>query len=137
MSTTPEVCIGAVVFDDDGRLLLIERGRGAAVGQWSIPGGRVEPGETLEAAVEREVLEETGLAVRCGRFVGWVQRISADYHFVIMDFVAEPVSKEPGRRLEIRAGDDASGAAWVPVDQLVQYELVAGLMDFLNEHQLI
>ncbi|MHB1912084.1 MAG: NUDIX domain-containing protein, partial [Acidimicrobiales bacterium] len=60
----PEVCVGAVVVDDD-RLLLIRRGHGPAAGEWSVPGGRVEAGETLAEAVVREVLEETGLEIVC------------------------------------------------------------------------
>ncbi len=65
-----------------------------------MPGGRVEPGETLAEAVEREVAEETALAVRCGPFVGWVERIGATHHFVIMDFQAELIGTD-----EATAGD--------------------------------
>jgi ADP-ribose pyrophosphatase YjhB (NUDIX family) len=124
----PEVCVGAVVVADD-RLLLIERGRGAAVGQWSVPGGRVEPGETMAAAVEREVLEETGMTVRCGDFLGWVERISANYHFVIMDFRADLVGSNAAV-----AGDDAADVAWVELSELDRYDLVDGLQAFLDEH---
>lgn len=107
------MCVGAVVIDD-GRLLLIKRGRGAAVGQWSVPGGRVEPGETLAEATEREVLEETGLAVACGTFIGWVERISGVYHFVIMDFYADLRTEGIGPA-DASAGDDAAEVAWVPL----------------------
>lgn len=127
----PEVCVGAVVLDRTGRLLLIERGRGPGVGQWSVPGGRVEPGETLEAAVEREVGEETGLDVCCGPFLGWVQRIDQDHHFVILDFLAEPVDGTA-----VSAGDDAASVAWVSSSDLDRYPLVDGLADFLDQHQV-
>jgi len=129
----PELCVGAVVFNADGRLLLVQRGRGAAVGQWSVPGGRVEPGETLEQAVAREVLEETGLTVRCERFVGWVERISDDHHFVIMDFTATPTMPSS----PAVAGDDAAAVAWVAVEQLPDHQLVDGLLEFLTEHELV
>ncbi len=131
MATRPEICVGGVVIDED-RLLLVRRGRGAAVGQWSVPGGRVELGETLTQAVEREVLEETGLAVSCGRFLGWVERISEQYHFVILDFAAAPLAVD-----DPVAGDDAAEAAWVPFDRLGDYDLVGGLQTFLVDHGII
>ena len=133
MAPPPEVCVGAIVVDD-GRLLLVRRGRGAAVGAWSIPGGRVEPGETLAAAVERELAEETGLAGRCTRFVGWVERISDAYHFVILDFLVELV----GPSSAAVAGDDASEVAWVALDELDAVDpLVPGLLEFLREHAVV
>ncbi|MHB1924807.1 MAG: NUDIX domain-containing protein, partial [Acidimicrobiales bacterium] len=81
----PEICVGAVVVDDE-RLLMIRRGHGPAAGEWSVPGGRVEVGETLAEAVVREVMEETGLEVVCDDLLGWVERISDEDHFVILDF---------------------------------------------------
>ena len=135
MAERAELAVGAVVIVD-GHLLLVERGRPPAVGEWSVPGGRVEPGETLAAAVEREVLEETGLRVQCGEFVGWVERISEPFHFVIMDFVAVPAEAvTPGNGLpRLRAGDDAAYAAWVALADLEWITVVAGLREFLREH---
>jgi ADP-ribose pyrophosphatase YjhB (NUDIX family) len=128
----PEVCVGAVVVVD-GRLLLIRRGRGAGVGLWSIPGGRVEAGETMAAAVERELSEETGLAGVCGRFLGWVERISPGYHFVIHDFVVDVADASAAR-----AGDDASEVLWLPVAEVGAHpELVPGLAEFLADHSII
>jgi len=127
----PEVCVGAIVVDD-GRLLLVRRGHGPAAGDWSVPGGRVEPGETLAEAVVRELAEETGLEGVCGNLIGWVERIGDDYHYVILDFAvtllegAEPV-----------AGDDAAEAAWVPLDEVAEQRLVEGLAEFLHEHNVI
>lgn len=129
----PEVAVGAVVVHE-GRLLLIRRGRGPAVGQWSVPGGRVEWGETLAEAVEREVAEETGLTVRCGSFVGWVERMGPGHHYVIMDFRADVVG-EPA--VTLRAGDDASEAAWIPLDEVPAVDLVAGMLDFLRTHHVL
>ena len=128
----PETCVGAVVIDQ-GRLLLIRRGRGPARGLWSVPGGRVEWGESLAAAVEREVAEETGLTVSCGDLVGWVELIGDDHHYVVVDFRARLVG-EPG---PLRAGDDADDAAWVPLDDLASVPLVDGLLGFLSDHGVV
>ena len=131
MSTRPEVSVGAIVIDA-GRLLLVQRGRGAGVGLWSVPGGRVERGETLAQAVVRELREETGLDGACERFVGWVERIGADYHFVILDFTVSVASGEPV------AGDDAAHVRWVPLDDLSSWPpVVPGLVAFLAEHGLV
>ena len=131
MSTRPEVSVGAIVVDA-GRLLLVQRGRGAGVGLWSVPGGRVERGETLATAVVRELQEETGLQGVCERFVGWVERIGADYHYVIVDFV---VSVGDG---EVRAADDASDAAWVDIADVGGWPpVVDGLVEFLVEHGIV
>ena len=125
-----EVAVGAVVRRGDD-VLLIRRARGTAVGQWSIPGGRVEFGEGLKAAVAREVQEETSLEVKVGRFLGWAERMGDDpgpYHYVILDFAAEPLDLAAVPR----AGDDADDVAWVPTKAIETYPLVAGLAEFLR-----
>jgi 8-oxo-dGTP diphosphatase len=130
MSSIPEVAVGAVVRRGD-EILLVRRGRGTAVGQWAIPGGRVEFGEALKEAVAREVREETGLEVRVGRFLGWAERMGDDpapYHYVILDFAAEPVDAAATPR----SGDDADDVAWVGTKALETYPLVAGLAEFLR-----
>ncbi|RMH84641.1 MAG: NUDIX domain-containing protein [Actinomyces sp.] len=127
----PEVAVGAVARRGD-ELLLVRRGRPPAVGRWSLPGGRVEWGETLAEAVERELVEETGLRGRCGDLVGWVERLGSDHHFVILDF---SVSVEPGG--DPQAGDDALEVRWVPIPDLGRLELVDGLADFLTAHGVI
>ena len=127
----PEVCVGAIAVDE-GRLLLVRRGRGPAAGTWSVPGGRVEPGETLAEAVLRELAEETGLEGVCDELVGWVERMGPDHHYVILDFgvtVLEP--REP------RAGDDAAEAEWVPLDKVAHRRLADGLAEFLHEHGIV
>jgi ADP-ribose pyrophosphatase YjhB (NUDIX family) len=131
----PEVCVGAVVIHG-GRLLLVQRGRGAGQGLWSIPGGRVEGGERMTDAVAREVMEETGLSVEPGRWVGCVERISPDYHFVIHDYVA---SLAPGvSPRDGQPADDAAGLRWQDVTTLAEAgDLVPGLLSFLVEHGLV
>jgi len=127
----PEVSVGAIVVRA-GRLLLVRRGRGAAVGQWSVPGGRVEWGETLADAVVRELREETGLDGVCEDAVGWVERIGADYHYVIVDFLVRVTNGEA------HAADDASDVAWVDVGDVSAWPpVVDGLVDFLVEHGIV
>ncbi|TQN41566.1 ADP-ribose pyrophosphatase YjhB (NUDIX family) [Blastococcus colisei] len=96
-------CVGAVVLDADGRLLLIRRGHDPHAGLWSLPGGRVEEGETLAQAVRREVLEETGLRVAVGDVVGQV-RIPAGT--VVYDVVDLACTLDPPDQQPV-AGDDA------------------------------
>jgi 8-oxo-dGTP diphosphatase len=128
----PQVAVGAVVRRG-GSTLLVQRGTEPQKGRWSIPGGRVEPGEPLAQAVERETLEETGLIVACGEFVGWVERVSAEHHFVILDFLAIPADDAH----EPVASSDAAAARFVPDDELGDLDLVDGLLDFLIDHAII
>ena len=127
----PELCVGAVAVDDE-RLLLVRRGHEPAAGYWSVPGGRVESGETLAEAVVRELLEETGVEGVCGPLLGWVERITPSHHFVILDFTVHVL--EPGRPV---AGDDAAEAAWVPLRAVTGLDLVDGLAEFLHEHGVL
>src|SRR3954469_11079883 len=85
------VCAGAVVRDAAGRLLLVRRGREPSIGLWSLPGGRVEPGETAEQAAAREVLEETGLDVKVGSLLKMVD-LPGNYR--VHDFAASVVGGE-------------------------------------------
>ena len=133
MSERPELCVGAVVVLD-GAILLVRRGHGPAAGQWSVPGGRVEPGETLAEAVVREVAEETGLAVVCGELMGWVERIEVPQHFVILDFTATPLGSADEAP---RAGDDAAEASWIPLHEVADLDLVPGLAEFLADNGVI
>jgi len=133
VSTAPVVAVGAVARRAD-QLLLVRRGHGPAAGSWSVPGGRVEPYETLHEAVVREVREEVGLGVVVDGFLGWVERVpepddDADEHFVILDFAVTPLDAEQ----EPVAGDDAAEAAWVEISDLADYQLAPGLFDFLEE----
>ena len=122
-----ELCVGAVVVGE-GELLLIQRGRGAGAGLWSIPGGRVEYGETLADAVVRELAEETGLIGRTPRHLGFVERIGPEWHFVIHDF-AVTVDDRHGAA----AGDDAAAVAWCDLAKVADHPgLVPGLVDFLR-----
>jgi 8-oxo-dGTP diphosphatase len=127
----PELCVGAVAVDD-GRLLLVRRGRGPAQGAWSVPGGRVEHGETLAEAVVRELAEETGLEGVCDDLIGWVERFEEGRHFVILDFAVTILDA-----VELSAGDDAAEAAWVPLAEVAERRLTDGLAEFLHDHGIL
>ena len=124
---------GGVVFDAEGRLLLVRRGREPLRGMWSVPGGHVEPGEEPHETVVREVFEETGLRVRVARLAGVVERTAASGEvFVIHDFVCDLVEGD----LPL-AGDDADDVRYVPVDELDGFPLVPGLLEALREWGLV
>jgi ADP-ribose pyrophosphatase YjhB (NUDIX family) len=127
----PELCVGAIAVDA-GRILLIRRGHEPAKGAWSIPGGRVERGETLAEAVLRELAEETGVEGVCEHLVGWAERISDRHHFVILDFAVTILSSAPPV-----AASDAAEVAWVRLDQLGDLTLTEGLADFLHDHGVL
>lgn len=121
-------CVGAVILDDDGRLLVVRRRHPPSQDLWSLPGGRVEPGESLIDAVKREVFEETGLAVSVGDVVGVVEiPAGGDVVYDVTDFAATVV----GDPAVLLAGDDATDVAWVTRDDLGSLACSPGLAETL------
>lgn len=116
-------CAGAVVRDDSGRVLLVRRANEPSRGLWSIPGGRVEAGESAEEAARREVREETGLDVEVGTLVGTVDLGP----YVVDDFLATVVGGT------LVAGDDASDVAFFSADEVRALALSPGLLAFLEQ----
>jgi 8-oxo-dGTP diphosphatase len=108
----PVVCVGAVIVDGD-RVVLVQRGQAPSLGEWSLPGGVVEIGETLEAAVIREAREETGLVVDVGPVLKVLERIHpgddgrAEYHYVVIDYLCFR------RAGTLMPDSDAADARWV------------------------
>jgi ADP-ribose pyrophosphatase YjhB (NUDIX family) len=113
-------------------ILLVERGREPLKGYWSLPGGVLEVGELAEAAVQREVLEETGLRVTIRGLVKVFERIQRDaggrpeYHYVLLDYFCEPTGGD------LRAGDDVSRAQWVRRAELPGFQLTEGALPVID-----
>ena len=125
-------CVGAIVLDDARRILLIKRGQVPALGLWSIPGGRVEPGERHEVAVVRELLEETGLTGAVVREVGTVLRDApSGGTYEIRDFL---LSVDGG---VLRAGTDADDAGWFTRADLDDLPCSPGLVVALAEWDVL
>lgn len=99
-------CVGAIIHDPGGRLLLVKRAHEPGKGKWSLPGGRVEPGETDHSAVQREVREETGLSVTIGALVGRIFRPAPLGTYEILDYSCRSTEQN------LSAGDDAADAIW-------------------------
>jgi len=117
--------VGAVILDA-GRVLLVRRGQETLKGEWSLPGGAVEVGETLEAALVREVCEETSLDVVVGPVLEVLDSIRHDadgraqYHYVIVDYSCRVRAETPTAAVR---GTDADDVQWVPVEELDRYRV--------------
>jgi ADP-ribose pyrophosphatase YjhB (NUDIX family) len=121
---------GALIIED-GKILLIRRGRGAYVGHWAVPGGRQRRGETMREAAAREVEEETGLVVEVGDLV-WAGDImdAADppaYHYTVVDFSATPIGGV------LQSGDDAAEVRWVPLSDVRSLPLTPTMFDLIDQ----
>jgi ADP-ribose pyrophosphatase YjhB (NUDIX family) len=124
--------VGAVILDGE-RILLVERGKEPLKGYWSLPGGVLEPGELLDQAIRREVLEETGLTIEPVAVVEIFERIMRDsegrveYHYVLIDYLCRVVSGT------LEAADDASRAAWFHFDELPSLLLTEGALPVIEK----
>ncbi len=131
----PIVGVGAVIIhrEDRERVLLIKRGSPPLLGEWSLPGGVVELGETLRAAAEREAREETGLIVKAGEVIEVLDRIipgresAPQYHYVLIDFLC---AVQGG---ELRAGGDAADVRWAGESELAEYKLEQPAVELIRK----
>ncbi len=128
MTERVDVAVGAVVVDGD-RLLLVQRSADPGKGLWAVPGGRVEPDESLPAAAQREVREETGLEVAIGD-VAWVGDTMGpgsppEWHMVIVDFWATG-GGDP------QPGGDAADVAWIPISDLRHHSMVETMYELVD-----
>jgi len=129
----PQVGVGGVVVAD-GRVLLIRRGKAPLLGRWSIPGGTVESGETLEQALVREMAEETGLDVVPVQLLTVFDRIDREgdrvvFHYVIVDYLCRCLSAPAAAR----AGSDALEVRWVGAEALEPLNLTTKALEVVRE----
>jgi 8-oxo-dGTP diphosphatase len=128
----PIVGIGAVIIHD-GRALIVERAGEPRKGEWTVPGGVLEIGETLRGGIEREVLEETSLVVKAGPVVDVYENIWPDatgkiqFHYVLVDFLCELVSGE------LHAATDVSDARWITLNELRSWKLIGKTADAIRK----
>ena len=128
----PKVAAAAVVIRE-GRVLLIKRAHDPSRGMWAVPGGSVRPGETLQAAAERETREETGLIIKAGEPIHVFDLIEREaggrlrFHYVIIDMRADYI------RGRLRAGDDAVEARWAGPDELGRLAITPGTLNLLGK----
>jgi len=119
---TPLIGVGAIIVEND-RIVLVKRGHAPLLGEWSVPGGLLEVGETVRAAAVREALEETGLTVEAGELLGVFDRVIREddgrvlYHYVLIDFLCRRVGGE------LQAAGDAADARWVTQEEVSQLRL--------------
>src|SRR4051812_23616928 len=115
----------------DGKVLVILRGKQPHLHHWSLPGGGIEPGERLRDAVKREVREETGFDVDVGVIAGYREEVSADGHYIVPAFSCHVIGGE------LRAGDDAVAAEFVAPEEIAQRPIVPALLDVFRDAGLL
>lgn len=126
----PRAAVSAIIVSEE-RILLVRRGCEPNKGLWSLPGGSIEPGETMREALAREVMEETSLTVEVGEVAAVHEVISREneelrYHYVIVNLFARVTAGEPS------AGSDAAEVRWVPLDSIAEYPTTEGLVQRLR-----
>lgn len=128
----PRVGVGAFVVQK-GSVLLVRRKSEPAAGLWAIPGGNIKLGETIRACAEREIMEETGIAIHAGEILYTFETIERDeggrvrFHYVVIDVAAEYISGEPA------AADDALEARWVSLADMSAFPMARSTREFLKE----
>jgi 8-oxo-dGTP diphosphatase len=128
INPTPSIGVSGLLFRDDGQVLLIQRNQAPAKGLWSLPGGRLEPGETLAGACGREFHEETGLEVEARNIVAIVERQLEGFHYIIIDFM---VALKDEAKCHPIPQSDVTDAKWIHLADLGRFEVVKGLQEII------
>jgi 8-oxo-dGTP diphosphatase len=131
-AVTLVACVG-VVDVEDGALLLVKRRNPPSAGRWTLPGGRIEPGESPRDAAHREAMEETGLDLEIGELLGTAEIDAPLERYLVSDYRAS--RRDPAKAPT--PGDDALAAVFVPVDEVLDLDLVDGVGRWLVEHRVI
>jgi len=126
----PAIGVGGLVFDQHGRVLLVARRNPPRAGEWHIPGGRLEPGETLGECCAREIWEETGIQATPQKIVAVADRQIDGFHYVIIDFLATLSENEHPNTP--KSGSDALQADWFDPENLGDIPLVEGLVEVID-----
>jgi len=130
----PLVAVGAVIFDNEGKVLLVKRKHAPNKGSWAIPGGKVKYGETLEEAIRREMKEETNLDINVKEPLAIVEIIKEGFHYVIIDFICEIAGGE------LRAGSDAGEAKFFSIEEIKKLDTspttVEMLVRYFNKEKI-
>lgn len=132
----PRVAVGVVIVKNS-TVLLVRRGNEPSKGLWSVPGGLIELGETVEEAAQREVKEETGIDIRIERLLDVASNIVRDdqdkirFHYVLIDFLAHPLT------ILLKSQSDASEAKWVHFKELSTYSLTKGAIKLMRKIQVV
>jgi ADP-ribose pyrophosphatase len=131
---SPKAAVGALVLNK-GRVLLVKRGEAPAKGLWALPGGKIELGETMAQAVEREILEETGLIIRADHIIHIFDNIvhnnngDIQFHYIIIDFLAHPLNP----KAKLTPGDDAADVRWVAMDELGNLSVTETTLNLIQQ----
>ncbi len=126
----PQISVAAIVFNPQSHVLLIQRGQPPAEGLWSIPGGKLHYGESLENACTREVREETGIDIEPGPLVEVIERIVEGFHYVILDYAAHTIGDNTQHPV---AASDVTDARWVALPELERYDTTEGLLAVIKK----
>lgn len=130
----PAIGVGGIVFNNQNQVLLIKRNQAPAKGLWSIPGGKLEAGESMVTACSREIKEETGLDTEIRQIVAVVERRIENFHYVIIDFLARLQDQDRATPI---AQSDVADTKWIDIDKIATYPLVEGLADIIQRsHRL-